>query len=57
MKEWIFKMIYYPIFGIGLMCCLPILIMLLKEVGWHQPFRWLCIIGAMACAADYFVNK
>lgn len=57
MKEYIFKIIYYPIFVIVLMCLTAVLSVMLKDVGWEQPYRWLCIIGAVAFAADYFVNR
>ena len=53
--NWIFKAIYYPIFVIVIMVCTAILGMILKDVGWEAPFRWLCIIGMVAYVADLYV--
>lgn len=57
MTQWIFKIIYLPITLALLGVAIIVLIHMLSEVGWDVPLRWLVVIGAMAAAADYFVNK
>jgi uncharacterized membrane protein len=57
MKEWIFKIIYYPIGIIMAMIAFAIIGMMFKDVGWEQPFRWLVFIGILAYFADKAVNK
>ena len=56
MKEYIFKVIWMPMAVIVAICCTGILGMLLKEVGWEQPFRWVFFIGLLAFIADRAVN-
>lgn len=57
MKYWIFKVIYYPVGFIIAMCCMAILGLIIKDVGWEQPFRWLLIIGTIAYFADININR
>ena len=57
MREYIFKIIYYPISIIIIMCCLAVLGAIAKDAGWETPFRWLLIINTIAICADYSVNR
>jgi len=57
MKEWIFKIIYWPIIATVMLACIGILTLMLKDTGWEQPLRWLCIIAVFAYIADFYVNK
>jgi len=56
MSAWIFKVFWMPCAVIIGICCFGVLGYLAKEVGWEQPFRWLCLIGALAYIADKVVN-
>lgn len=56
MEQWIFKLIYYPVFFIIAMCAVAVTIVLFKDVGWYAPFRWLCLIGLLAYIADLVVK-
>lgn len=55
--QWIFKIIYMPIFIIITMMTGVLVVYLLKEVGWEAPYRWLVLIAMLAYIADHFVNK
>ena len=56
MKYWIFKAIYMPVLFIICTAMMAILILVFKEIGWEQPFRWLCIIAVIAAWADIYIN-
>lgn len=57
MKKWIFKLIYFPLGFILCAANVGILTLLVREVGFEQPYRWLLIIMLIAIGADWYVNK
>lgn len=57
METWIFKIIWVPIACILGMCASAILTVMMKDIGWDVPFRWLVIIGAIALFADQYLNR
>lgn len=57
MEQWIFKVIYYPIFFFIIVASLAVIGLIFKDTGWNVPYRWIVIIGVIAYIADNFVNK
>ena len=57
MTTWIFKLIWIPALSIIWACGFAVVLLILKDVGWTVPFRWLTIIGVLAFVADRLVNE
>ncbi len=55
--EWIFKIIWMPLFVINTLLMVALTLFMFKQVGWDAPYRWVCLIALLAFMADYFVNK
>lgn len=55
-KYYILKIIWMPLALIICMMAAAVVGFMFKEAGWDVPYRWLCLICAIAWIGDYFVN-